>query len=158
MYLTGVTSFYLGTEKNLQIKPQAQGGAEGSVRLLLTKYPARSFSCPGCQVNGGRLNDSRAPGRTGVGSSLPYQLLYNLYHTSFAPLIAPLQSSKEIACNDIQDLSLCATNHQNGFCYLGVSDVSTTLVGDALAGHTLTLLVGFFGKVRCVVLATGVRV
>ena len=30
--------------------------------------------------------------------------------------------------------------------------------GDALYGHTLTLLVRFFRKVRCVVLATGVRV
>ena len=40
---------------------------------------------------------------------------------------------------------------------------SHTLGGDALEGrkeeeHTLTLLVGFFRKVRCVVLATGVRV
>ena len=32
-----------------------------------------------------------------------------------------------------------------------------TLGGDTLQGHTLTLLVRFFRKVTCVVLATGVR-
>ena len=33
-----------------------------------------------------------------------------------------------------------------------------TLVGDALVGHPLNLLVRFFRKVRCVVLTTGVRI
>ena len=32
--------------------PPTQGGAEGSVRLLLTKNLACSISCPNCQVRG----------------------------------------------------------------------------------------------------------
>ena len=31
--------------------PPDHGGVEDSVRLLLTKNPARSFSCPWCQVH-----------------------------------------------------------------------------------------------------------
>ena len=38
------------------------------------------------------------------------------------------------------------------------ADVSGITGSAALGGHTLTLLVGFFRKVRCVVLAIGVRV
>ena len=37
---------------NLSITPTAKGGVENSVRLLLTKNPACSFSCPSCQVRG----------------------------------------------------------------------------------------------------------
>ena len=32
--------------------PAAHSGVEDSVRLLLTKNPARSFICPRCEVNG----------------------------------------------------------------------------------------------------------
>ena len=39
-----------------------------------------------------------------------------------------------------------------------VSDNAVRAGGDALEGHTLTLLVRFFTKIKCVVLATGVRV
>ena len=44
------------SQENHQIKPPAQGGVEGSLELLLTKNPARSFSCPlpGTQLNGSR--------------------------------------------------------------------------------------------------------
>ena len=47
------TSYFVwaGREDN-QIPPPAQGGAEGSVRLLLTKNPTHSFSCLSCQVRG----------------------------------------------------------------------------------------------------------
>ena len=41
--------------------PAAQSGAEGCVRLLLTKNPARSFSCQKRGIS--RLNESRGPGR-----------------------------------------------------------------------------------------------
>ena len=39
-----------GGRENSQITPPSQGGTEGSVKLLLTKNPTRSFSC---QVRGG---------------------------------------------------------------------------------------------------------
>ena len=39
-------------DDNVQITPFAQGGAAGSVKLLLTKNFARSFSCPDCQEHG----------------------------------------------------------------------------------------------------------
>ena len=42
--------FFCGHEENRQITPSAQGGAEGSDRLLLTENPARSFICPSCWV------------------------------------------------------------------------------------------------------------
>ena len=41
-------AFFLECWENLPITPPAQ--AEGSVRLLLTKTPVCSFSCPGTQV------------------------------------------------------------------------------------------------------------
>ena len=43
--------------------PPTHGGTEDSVRLLLTKNPARFFSCPSCQVRGYSLESSRGPGR-----------------------------------------------------------------------------------------------
>ena len=47
--------FFGGGRENRQITPPGQGSTlrkEGSVRHPLTKNPARSFSCPGCQVCG----------------------------------------------------------------------------------------------------------
>ena len=40
----------------------------------------------------------------------------------------------------------------------GIYKAVATLGGDALEERALTLLVRFFKKIRCVVLATGVRV
>ena len=37
---------FCGHEENHQKTPLSQGGAEGSVRYLLTKNPTCSFSCP----------------------------------------------------------------------------------------------------------------
>ena len=42
---------FLGHGENHQI-PLAQGAAEDSVRLLLTKNLTHSLSCPGCQMRG----------------------------------------------------------------------------------------------------------
>ena len=44
--------FGCGHEDNHQITHATQGGAAGSIRLLLTKNTARSLSCPGCQGPG----------------------------------------------------------------------------------------------------------
>ena len=48
--------------ENHRITPSAQGGAEGSVRLLLTKNPVCSLSCPSARDAVCRLNGSRVPG------------------------------------------------------------------------------------------------
>ena len=50
--------FFFGYTESYEITPAAQGGAAGSVRLLLTKNPA---GCRGSAVS--RLNGSRDPGR-----------------------------------------------------------------------------------------------
>ena len=42
--------FSFGIWENQQITPPAQSGAEGSVRLLLTKNPACFLSCSSYQV------------------------------------------------------------------------------------------------------------
>ena len=47
-----------------QITPPAQDGTEGNVRLLLTKHPTRSFSCPRCQLRGISFERFPQPGRT----------------------------------------------------------------------------------------------
>ena len=44
------TPFFWAGRKNRQITLSAYGGAENSVRLLLTKNTARFFSCPSCQI------------------------------------------------------------------------------------------------------------
>ena len=49
---TNVIGFLFFFEWCHQLAPPAQGGSKGSVRLLLTKNPVRSFSCPICQVRG----------------------------------------------------------------------------------------------------------
>ena len=53
--------------------PPAYSAAEDSVRLLLTKNPARSFSYPWCQVHGILFggNGSRGPGRELARYRLP---------------------------------------------------------------------------------------
>ena len=50
----------LGGKENHRITPPAQGGAEGSVRLL---NPTRSFSCPATRYAVSRLNGFRCSGR-----------------------------------------------------------------------------------------------
>ena len=62
-----VTPFFFCMGSDFRrITPPAQGRAQGSARLLLTKNPACSFSCPvkvgRCPVS--RLNGSRGPGRS----------------------------------------------------------------------------------------------
>ena len=72
-----------------RITPPARGGAEDSVRLLLTKNPARSFSCPGARSMVSRLNGSRGPGRKVVNRSfesrqtLKYAKTENQFFKSF---------------------------------------------------------------------------
>ena len=44
-----------------QITPPAHDGAEGNVRRLLTKNPARSFSCPSCQTRGHSSHTTHVP-------------------------------------------------------------------------------------------------
>ena len=44
--------FFFWFEENHRITPATQNGAAGSVRLQLTKNPARSLNCPGCRVRG----------------------------------------------------------------------------------------------------------
>ena len=44
--------FFWVSSENYQITPPTQGGAEDSVRLLLTVNPATSFSCSSSQVRG----------------------------------------------------------------------------------------------------------
>ena len=41
--------FWAGKERH-QMVPPDHSGAEDTVRLLLTKYPARSYTCPWCHV------------------------------------------------------------------------------------------------------------
>ena len=52
--LSYLALFFWASWENLQMMPPALGvdGAEDSVRLPMTKNPARSFSCPWCQVHG----------------------------------------------------------------------------------------------------------
>ena len=47
--------------QNPPLNPPAHGGAEGSVRLLLTRNSACSFSCPRCQVRGHGVSFQRFP-------------------------------------------------------------------------------------------------
>ena len=46
-----IAFFYCTSEKNRHMTPSAHCGGEDSVRLLLNKNPARSFSCPWSQVH-----------------------------------------------------------------------------------------------------------
>ena len=46
-YTARTSSAFFTGKVNHRITPSALGGAEGSVRLLLTKNPTRSFSCIG---------------------------------------------------------------------------------------------------------------
>ena len=54
---------FFGHYVNPRITPAAQGGAAGSVRLLLTKNPARSLNYPGCRVRGVSFEGISRPGR-----------------------------------------------------------------------------------------------
>ena len=59
-----VNPFYFVRAGKIVITPPARGGAEDSVRLLLTKNPVCFFFCPWCHihVHVSRLNVSRGPG------------------------------------------------------------------------------------------------
>ena len=64
--------FFCGGLCNFCKTPPAQGEAEGSVRLQLTKNPARSISCPlPLNYAVSRVNGSRGPDRL-------FQTLINL--------------------------------------------------------------------------------
>ena len=61
--------FWTGRE-NPEMTPPAHGGVKGSERLLMTKNPARSFSCLRCQVYGISFERFSRPWQTvGVASS-----------------------------------------------------------------------------------------
>ena len=56
--------FFWASRENHPMKSRAHSGAEDSVRLLLTKNPARSFCCPWCQVHGISFERFQRPWQT----------------------------------------------------------------------------------------------
>ena len=71
-----VPAFFFWERREIRrITPSAIGGAEGSVRLLLTENPARSFSCcPRCQVHGISCERFPRPWQTVGPVSGPFSL------------------------------------------------------------------------------------
>ena len=63
IYSAFLLFFFFAVQENHQITLTAQGGAAGSVKLLLTKNLVCSFNCPSARDVVSRLNCSRDPGR-----------------------------------------------------------------------------------------------